>query len=70
MRWEKTDLGENCLTVQDTGIGCSSELLDHIFDPFVVEDFKQFPHGRGETRSEEEKTKTALWKVRLGPNIM
>ena len=38
VRWEKTELGENCLTVQDTGIGCSSELLKHIFDPFVVED--------------------------------
>lgn len=35
--WEKTELGI-CLTVQDTGIGCSPDVVNQIFEPFVVED--------------------------------
>lgn len=35
--WEKTEVGI-CLTVQDTGIGCSPDVVNQIFEPFVVED--------------------------------
>lgn len=35
--WQKTKDGL-CLTVRDTGIGCSPDILNQIFDPFVVED--------------------------------
>ena len=35
--WEKTEVGI-CLTVQDTGIGCAPDVVNQIFEPFVVED--------------------------------
>ena len=33
--WEKTEVGI-CLTVQDTGIGCAPDVVNQIFEPFVV----------------------------------
>lgn len=35
--WQCRDEGL-CLAVEDTGSGCSSELLEQIFEPFVVEE--------------------------------
>ena len=63
--WEKTQNGENCLTVQDTGIGCSSELLKHIFDPFVVEDSKtkmipKFGSGKKSRKMKNKKEKDGV----------
>jgi len=78
VRWEKTELGENCLTVQDTGIGCSSELLKHIFDPFVVEDSKRNDEnpsvGVGKIQPKMKKHEIKGWlfveSVTLCPNIV